>query len=238
MYRVICGHFMWWQARTHTHTTDARRRPPPLVKQLCSEFTFSGQDRLHVWTLTAQQDRPKPGEREHRPWVSSGEPDREREADKKTLVLKLAMLRPESWQLYNDTLQIIPLIRAFGEEKGRGEKRNPLMLNQLEKEKSADTWDKLFTNRLKRKTENNRLHHIKSETSASFPQTNEAKWDSCFMTVQDVLKSLSLIWMTCLAIHPFQLYGPTGALWTGLQDCTWSSLIISSLASQQPSNIH
>lgn len=148
------------------------------------------------------------------------------------------MLRPESWQLYNDTLQIIPLIRAFGEEKGRGEKRNPLMLNQLEKEKSADTWDKLFTNRLKRKTENNRLHHIKSETSASFPQTNEAKWDSCFMTVQDVLKSLSLIWMICSAIHPFQLYGPTGALWTGLQDCTWSSLIISSLASQQPSNIH
>lgn len=63
----------------------------------------------------------------------------EREADKKTLVLKLAMLRPESWQLYNDTLQIIPLIRAFREEKGRGEKRNPLMLNQLEKEKSADT---------------------------------------------------------------------------------------------------
>lgn len=63
----------------------------------------------------------------------------EREADKKTLVLKLAMLRPESWQLYNDTLQIIPLIRAFREEKGRGKKRNPLMLNQLEKEKSADT---------------------------------------------------------------------------------------------------
>ena len=60
----------------------------------------------------------------------------EREEDKK--VLKLTMLRPESWQLYNDTLQIIPLIRAFREEKGRGEKRNLLMLNQLER-KSLQT---------------------------------------------------------------------------------------------------
>lgn len=79
MKRVICGHFMFLQhtkkyTQAHMNVIQTDTSLLPLLKQRCSEFTLSGHDRLHVWNHIAQQGWPKPAERDHRQWASSGEP--------------------------------------------------------------------------------------------------------------------------------------------------------------------